>query len=198
MKNTILLILMALLLSSCFVGSTLIFTESDIGDSVNLVANPGFAAYSYTSEEALKGWSIYTTPEDKSFDRIRIDPVTAIEGETSLRIDASDKDVFLISDSFKVRRYGGYYSRIKVHSDSKQPPNLRFSFTTFKDDGKITNRFHKRAKFSKEWNPVSVSAGFLRPGVSFGRISVLIPAFSDGSIWIDDAGCWEVHGFRID
>lgn len=190
--------LSALLLSSCFVSSSLLFTEADIKDSVNLLVNPGFAPYSLIGEEALKGWNVHVEPPAKDFDKIKIDPMYALEGDTSLKISASEYDIMLISEPFKVRRYGGYYSKVMVHSDSPKPPVITLQMITFKDNGKITNRFKEKIRLEEGWNKLDVSAGFLRPGVSFGRISILIPPFDEGSIWLDDAGCWEVHGFRID
>jgi hypothetical protein len=190
--------LLALLLSSCFVSSSLLFTEADIEDSMNLLTNPGFAPYSLMGEEALKGWNVHIEPPAQSFDKIKIDPMLSLEGDTSLKISASESDVMLISDPFKVRRYGGYYSRVMVHCDSPQAPQITLQMITFRDDGKITNRFKKKQQLIEGWNKLDVSAGFLRPGVSSGRISIIVPPFEQGSIWIDDAGCWEVHGFRID
>jgi hypothetical protein len=180
------------------VSSSLLFTEADIGESKNLVANPGFALYSLSPNEALKGWSIIVEPASADFDKIRIDATDALEGESSLHISASDKDIMLISEPFKVRRYGGYYSRIKLKTDSPNPPQITMQMITFKENGKITNRFKAKQTPADVWNSLSVSAGFLRPGVNFGRISILIPPFSEGSVWIDDAGCWEVHSFKID
>jgi hypothetical protein len=190
--------LIALTLSSCFVSSSLLFTESDVQESKNLLANPGFAPYSLSPNEALRGWSILVEPYSADYDKIRIDPTQALEGDTSLRIAASDKDVMLISEPFKVRRYGGYYSRVMLKTDSPKPPQITLRMITFKEDGKVTNRFKEKTSLLEGWNRLAVSAGFLRPGVSFGRISILIPPFAEGSVWIDDAGCWEVHGFRID
>ncbi|MCB5233724.1 MAG: hypothetical protein LHW60_00550 [Candidatus Cloacimonetes bacterium] len=198
MKNIILLIIASLILSSCFMGSSLLFMESEIQDKPNLVLNPSFDAYSFAGTDALRGWTIYTKPDDSEFNKIRIDPMQSIDGDTSLRIDASNKDVVIISDSFDVRRYGGYYSRIRFKTDSPQPPQARLRLTAFKGNGKITNRFSKKMKLGQEWNTTSISAGFLKPGAKFGRVSIEIPAFKEGSVWIDDTGCWEVHGFRID
>jgi hypothetical protein len=189
---------MLVLLSSCFVSSSLIFTEADIEDSVNLLFNPGFAPYSLEGEEALKGWNVHVEPQSAGFDKIMIDATEFLEGKSSLKISASDKDILIISEPFKVRRYGGYYSRIRARSDSQAPPQIQLRMITFKDQGKITNRFKQKADLSTEWTSISTSAGFLRPGVSFGRVFIHIPPFSEGSIWLDDAGCWEVHGFRID
>ena len=64
---------MLVLLSSCFVSSSLIFTEADIEDSVNLLFNPGFAPYSLEGEEALRGWNVHVEPQSAGFDKIMID-----------------------------------------------------------------------------------------------------------------------------
>ncbi len=192
-------LLTALLLSSCFVSSSLHFTEGDIDDSPNLLLNPGFAPYSLLGEEALRGWNIHVNPPNKDFDKIRIDPSVSLEGDTALKISASDREVTLISEPFKVRRYGGYYSRAMIHSDSPAPPVINIEMVTFREDGKITNRFKNKTKgLSEGWNRLAISAGFLRPGVNWGRLSITIPPFEEGSVWLDDAGCWEVHGFKID
>lgn len=191
-------LLVALLLSSCFVGSSLRFTEADIEDSRNLLLNPGFAPYSFSGEDALRGWNIHVEPPSKEFDKVRIDPSLALEGDTALKISASERDVILISEPFKVRRYGGYYSRVMIHSDSPDAPQISMQMITFREDGKITNRFKSKTRLSEEWNRLAISAGFLRPGVSWGRLSITIPPFEEGSVWLDDAGCWEVHGFKID
>ena len=192
--------LMAILVlpSSCFVSSSLMFSEADIAESINLLLNPGFAPFALEGQEALKGWTVHVEPYSADFDKILIDGEDSVEGKTSLKISASDKDILIISEPFEVRRYGGYYARIKARSDSANPPKIQLRMITFKEMGKITNRFKQDAKLSEEWNLISTSAGFLRPGVSFGRVFIQIPPFSEGSVWLDDAGCWEVHGFRID
>ncbi|MCB5268421.1 MAG: hypothetical protein PHU99_07365 [Candidatus Cloacimonetes bacterium] len=192
------LLTLLLLLSSCFVSSSLVFTEADIENSMNLVHNPSFAPYSLRGEEALKGWNVIIEPHSNDFNKILIDNKVYLDGNTSLRIDASDKDVMIISEPFEVRRYGGYYARIKARTDSEEAPQINLRMITFKEQGKITNRFQHKTTVGKEWELISTSAGFLRPGVNFGRVFIHIPPFSEGSIWLDDAGCWEVHGFRID
>lgn len=192
------LLALLLLLSSCFVSSSLIFSESDIADNMNLLINPGFAPYALEGQEALRGWTVHVEPPSAGFDKILIDGQSFLEGKSSLKISASDKDVLIISEPFVVRRYGGYYARIKARTDSKTAPEISLRMVTFKEQGKVTNRFSQKAKVGSDWTLISTSAGFLRPGVSFGRVMIHIPPFNEGSIWLDDAGSWEVHGFKID
>ncbi|MDD2229896.1 MAG: hypothetical protein PHY48_10845 [Candidatus Cloacimonetes bacterium] len=190
--------LVLLLLSSCVSVSTLNFTEKDAEDSTNLIANPSFNPYSEIAAEALKGWVVHLDPPGGDTSPVIIDPTEAFEEGTSLRIDASDKSVMVLSDSFKARRYGGYYVRSSFKTNSANPPVVQMRLIVFQDNGKITNRFGQRIYPTPRWERRSLSAGFIRPGAKFARLAYLIPPFKDGSIWIDAAGCFEVHSFSID
>jgi len=202
MKNRVLgLVLLALLsffINACSVVTTLSFTERDIKDSPNLVENYSFSPYSTIGEEALKGWMVILNPHDNSESPITIDPDTACEGKTSLRIDASDKSVLILSEPFNVRRYGGYYLRCYFKTNFPNPPRPQLRFIVFKENGKIVNRFKTKAKINNDWQRTTISAGFIKPGARFGRLGIYIPPFKEGSIWIDDTSCFEVHGFKID
>ena len=196
-----LLALMALLmlfLSSCFVSSSLSYTESQTENVPNLVFNPGFNPYSLDPRTALKGWAVDYDPPNSPDGKVLIDTEVASEGKTSLRVDASDNAVILISDPFKVMRYGGYYIRAGIRGNAKDMPEITLRFITFKENGKIYNSFKKKVIPKSDWDKVSISAGFIRPGVNAGRVAIMVPPFKDGSIWIDDVGCWKVHHFRID
>lgn len=193
-----LMALLMLFISSCFVSSSLAYSESQTQDVPNLLFNPSFNPYSLDPATALRGWTLDSDPSGSPLGKVVIDTGTALEGKTSIRVDASERAVILISDSFKVIRYGGYYIRVGTRSTSSEMPEVTLRFITFKDNGKIYNRFRKKIKTDPEWTKSSISAGFLKPGVSFGRVAILIPPFKDGSVWIDDAGCWKVHHFRID
>jgi hypothetical protein len=198
MRLAVSLLSALLLLGGCVVSSTLLFTEADIEDSINLLANPGFVPHSLMTDHSPPGWNIHIVPQPGEMQLVKIDPMNAHEGDSSLKISASGFETKIVSEPFPVRRYGGYYARIMIQSDSQNPPLVTLQMVTFKEDGKITNRFKKKEQSSDKWSRINVSAGFLRPGVTWGRISIIIPPFDDGAIWIDDAGCWEVHGFRID
>lgn len=201
MKKSLLLLAAAailLLCSSCIVHSSLVYFDKDTEGVPNLLSNPGFDAFSLDPDQALLGWSIYSEGEGNKAIYAAIDPKVALQGSTSLRIDASDQTVVLYSDAFKVRRYGGYYVRLNAKSSEPEGPQITTRLITFWENGRVFSRFKSKMKTSNEWSKDTISAGFLKPGVSFGRIQIVIPPFENGSVWLDDAGCWEVHHFRID
>ncbi|PKN72670.1 MAG: hypothetical protein CVU50_05895 [Candidatus Cloacimonetes bacterium HGW-Cloacimonetes-3] len=193
------LILPALLLfSSCTVVSTLNFTDNDVDNTPNLIANPSFNPYSDVAADALKSWVVHLDPPGGESSPVNIDPGVSLDGGTSLRIDASDKSVMVLSDPFPVRRYGGYYVRTSFKTNTASPPQAQMRMIVFMDNGKIVNRFKKRFQITSEWERQTLSAGFIKPGAKFGRLAYMIPPFKEGSIWIDVAGCYEVHSFHID
>ena len=201
MKKSMLLLAAAavlLLCSSCIVHSSLVYFDKDTEGVPNLLSNPGFDAFSLDPDQALLGWSIYSEGDGNQSIYAAIDPKVALQGSTSLRIDASDQTVVLYSDAFKVRRYGGYYVRLNAKSSEPEGPQITTRLITFWENGRVFSRFKSKMKTSNEWSKDTISAGFLKPGVSFGRIQIVIPPFEKGSVWWDDAGCWEVHHFRID
>jgi hypothetical protein len=202
MKNNLFMCLYCLLVliftTSCLVRSSLVYLDSDTEGVPNLLSNPDFQAYSLDPDEALLGWTVHTQSSPMQGTPVYIDVKEAKHGNTSLRIDASEHQIVLLSDAFKVRRYGGFYSRIFVKSALAKGPQITMNFITFKDNGAVYSRFHSKLNSTSAWKKCAISAGFLKPGVSFGRIQIIIPPFTSGSIWLDDAGCWEVHHFRID
>lgn len=187
-----------LLLSSCTVVSTLSFSENDAENTPNLITNPSFNPYSDIASEALTGWVVHLDPPGGETSPVNIDPSMSIDGGTSLRIDASDKSVMILSDPFPVRRYGGYYVRSSFKTNSAAPPQAQIRLIVFKDNGKIVNRFKRKVQITSDWERETLSAGFIKTGARFGRLAYMIPPFKEGSIWIDVAGCFEVHYFRID
>lgn len=200
-RSLLLLCLSAVLMlfcASCLVHSSLVYFDKDTEGVPNLLSNPGFDAYSLDPDQALLGWTVYSGDAGSAKVSAAIDTKEALQGNTSLRIDASDKTVVLYSDAFKIRRYGGYYVRMNAKSSAKLGPQVNMRFITFWENGTVFSQFKSKLKTTAEWKTDTISAGFLKPGVSFGRIQITIPPFSEGSLWLDDAGCWEVHHFRID
>ncbi|MCB5245503.1 MAG: hypothetical protein RBR57_00035 [Candidatus Syntrophosphaera sp.] len=197
----LLLLGMALTLTSCFIHSSLMYFEKDTEGLPNLISNPGFNAYSLDPNESLRGWSLLiepTEPEKAQTNVVFIDGEKALHSGSSLRIDASSNKVSIISDPFRVHRYGGYYVRCYTYSSEPKGPQINMRLLTFQPDGSIDKKFKAKMQSKNEWKKITISAGFLSPGVTFGRVVIEIPPFNQGSVWIDDAGCWEVHHFKID
>ncbi|HNU53716.1 MAG TPA: hypothetical protein PLL58_04355 [Candidatus Syntrophosphaera sp.] len=192
-------LLLLLALSSCLVHTSLVYFDKDTEGVPNLVSNPGFSAYSLDPRQALLGWSVDMQGDsDAPKNLVFIDGKEAIQGNSSLRVDASPYTVVITSDAFRVSRYGGYYTRLWAKSSTALGPQINLRFITFKSNGKIDRQFRTKLKSTDTWEKKSISAGFLRPGVAFGRLQITIPPFTEGSVWLDDSGCWEVHRFRID
>ncbi len=192
-RSLILCALSALLLSSCFVGSSLMFFESDTHGRTNLVQNPGFTP----QNGIMSNWSI-VNDESESAQSVNVDHAVFTEGKNSLRIDASPYAVMIVSDPFKVRRYGGYYIRVNARATADTDEKIELRFFTYNSAGKHINRFRETLRVGEEWKKATISAGFLDTRSTFGRVAIFIPPFLKGSIWIDDAGAWEVHSFKID
>ncbi|HHZ15934.1 MAG TPA: hypothetical protein GX398_07495 [Candidatus Cloacimonetes bacterium] len=189
---------MLLLAGSCVVSPSLVFMESQTEGLPNLIFNPGFNPYSLDPATALKGWMVDHDPPDIKESNVVIDTNVALDGKTSLRIDASKHATIIISDSFDVMRYGGYFIKANVRTDSKDNPDIVLRFISFKENGKVYNRIKSKIRPTEDWTQGTISAGFIKPGVSFGRVAIMVSPFKDGSVWIDDVGCWKVHHFRID
>ncbi|MBW6513824.1 MAG: hypothetical protein K0B87_03605 [Candidatus Syntrophosphaera sp.] len=194
----ILNLILLLITASCIVHSSLVYLDKDTEGVPNLVTNPGFDAYSYDAHDALLGWTVHVDGLAKGSNPVFIDGGEAFESGTSLRIDASENTVTLLSDAFKVRRYGGYYIRLWGRSSQPRGPHVTLRFLTFRDNGSVFGKYRAKLKTRPEWKRESISTGFHKPGVSFGRLQIVIPPFSEGSVWLDNTGCWEVHHFRID
>jgi len=194
----VLAIALLLLLSSCTGVSTLNFSDKDLSNTPNLLLNPDFNPYSVVPSESLKGWVVHLDPPGGSDSPVIIDPEVHLEGGTCLRVDASDKSVMILSDPFEVRRYGGYYVHTSFKTNSPAPPIIQMRMIVFMENGKILNRFKNRFHLGSDWENQTISAGFIKPGAKFGRLAYMIPPFKEGSIYIDKAGVYEAHGFKID
>lgn len=190
------LVFVMLLLSSCFVGSSLIFFESDAAGKPNLVSNPGFVP-AQNAQANLQGWTLINIDESMKIP-VSYDYESTAEGKSSLRFDPSEQDIVIVSDPFHVRRYGGYYVRASIRSTADLLKKVQLRFFTYDENGKQINKFQHKIKPGQDWDRHTISAGFIDTRSSFGRVAILIPAFSKGSVWIDDIGAFDVHSFRID
>ncbi len=200
MTHRLLLLAIAclLVLSSCFIRTSLNFSDTMIDKLPNELINPGFELSGKDPRSAARGWDIVIDPPEGKGTVVSVDTQERKEGVSSLRIDASENAVMVYSESFDVARYEGYLIRASARSTSTERPQIALRFICFKENGKIANSYRKKLKTSGDWKQAEISAGFLRPGVQSGRVAILVPPFKDGSVWIDATGCWNVHHFRID
>ncbi|HRY83196.1 MAG TPA: hypothetical protein P5533_01035 [Candidatus Cloacimonadota bacterium] len=189
-------LLVLVLLSSCFVGSSLVFFEADAVGKPNLVHNPGFLP-GKNAEQGLPGWTLINIDEKMKIP-VSYDTVSTAEGKTSLRFDPSEQDIVIVSDAFRVRRYGGYYIRANVRGTADLLKKVQLRFFTYNENGKQINKFQHKFMPGADWDRYTISAGFIDTRSTFGRVALVIPAFSKGSIWIDEVGAFDVHSFRID
>jgi len=183
-----------LLLSSCFMGSSLLFLDSDSQNKPNLVGNPSFENPDSKNHALPEGWYLVSTAANKS-EPVALDSISVVSGSKSLRIVNSSKDMYLVSDAFRVVSDGGYYAKFSIRAQKKMDKSTRIFFWAYDDTGAKKNSFRKSIKARTDWKKASISAGFLNKSVSFARIAIFIPKDSGNTIWIDDIGCYMVHQF---
>jgi hypothetical protein len=184
-----------LLLSSCFFGSTLLYLDSDSQGKTNILKNHDFERSSNDDNQLPEGWYIVSSIKDEVV-QMSLDSLVVHSGKKSIRIRNSSKNLFLVSEAFKVNYTGGYYARGYFKAEKRTKKPLRLYFWAYNDAGDKVNSFQRSIKARPEWRRVGISAGFMKNSASFARIAIFIPKASDNTIWIDDAGCYLVHQFN--
>jgi hypothetical protein len=193
-----LLILLAMLFtSSCFVGSSLLFLESETTDKPNLVYNPGFEMGPAQEKWMPSGWVLIDSPREL-VEPIACDSSRALEGSNSLRIEKSNKHQMIVSDAFPINPQSGYFIKASAASTALRGPKLKLRFITYNNSGKIRNRFSTSIRSEQDWKKSSISAGFLKNDAVFGRVVLLVPPTGEETVWIDGVGCYRVHYFPVD
>lgn len=193
---SMLAMLTMLLLSSCFVGSSLLFLESETTDKPNLVFNPGFEL---TPQEKRmpSGWLLIDSTRELE-EPIACDTLQALEGKYSLRIEKSNKHQIIVSDAFPINSQSGYFIKASARSTAERGPKIKLRFITYNNSGKIRNKFSTSIRSNQNWKKSSISAGFLKSDAMFGRVLLQIPPTNGETLWIDGVGCYRVHFFPID
>ncbi|MDD2331331.1 MAG: hypothetical protein PHI68_01620 [Candidatus Cloacimonetes bacterium] len=178
-------------------GSTILFLEKDALHKPNLLANPSFALLPDSMNVMPSGWTIIGQRDDY-LGKVLCDSLTRVESGNSIRITGTRKPLMIISDPFKVDRFGGFFAKISALSSDDLGPRVRFRFITYNASGKIRNSFSSSLKSAQHWKKASISAGFLKTDVRFARLIILVPPTQEATLWINDAGCYEVHRFPLD
>ncbi len=184
------------LLNSCFMGSSILFLESDTIGKPNLILNPGFDSDPQGTGSMPQGWMLMGSARSTE-KQICCDKSDFLTGKQSLKIENSGKHLMIISDAFRISGQGGYYVKASAKSSSVRGPRVRLHFIAYNAAGNIRNTFKSSLWTTRDWKNTTISAGFLKKDVSFGRVLIIVPPTEDETIWIDDLGCYEVHHFGI-
>jgi len=192
-----LLCLVCLVCTSCFLGSSLLFLESDAADKPNLVTNPGFESKSKQINQIPVGWII--NPSGLlSQEVLSSDPTEFVTGTQSLKIVHTQRKLTLLSEPFRIDPWNGYYIRASAKTTNPDGAEIFLRFQTYAEDGTITNNYSAKNTCGSEWKRGSISAGFINKKATFARVLIVIPQTNDHPIWIDDVGCFSVHRFILD
>ncbi|MDZ4122096.1 MAG: hypothetical protein U1C33_06715 [Candidatus Cloacimonadaceae bacterium] len=186
-----------LLIGSCFMGSSILFLESDAVKNPNLIVNPSFETKASDKQILPKGWFLMGGSRDKA-EVIVCDTTTYVSGKQSLKIQGTENTVMIVSDAFRIEGQAGYFIKGSARSNSDYGPQVKIRFVAYSEAGTIRNTFTKRIRTSHEWHKGSISAGFLKSDVHFGRVLIIIPPTDEEPVWIDDIGAFQVHHFPID
>lgn len=188
------LLVMCLLIGSCFMGSSLLFLDSDSQGKTNLLPNHEFKIKDKKNHQIPDSWYIISSAENR-IEPVFIDSLKTHSGGYSLKIVNPTKDLYVVSDAFRVNFTGGYYSRLYMSSSKPMQKKAKLYFWGYDAGGKKVNTFGKGVRTKGDWKRASISAGFLNNNISFARIAVFIPKDENNTYWIDDIGCYLVHQF---
>lgn len=184
------------LVSGCFMGSTILFLEKDAIGKPNMLANPGFAKDPKLEQTMPHGWLLMGA-DQASGTEVSCDNMQSIVGENSLKIEKSTRHLMIVSDSFNINHQGGYFVKASAKSSSEKGPKLKLRFIAYNQSGAIRNTFSANLKTTQSWKKATISAGFLKQNVHFGRVIILVPPTGEDTVWLDDLGCFQVHHFGI-
>jgi hypothetical protein len=187
MKKIVLALLV--ILSSCFFGSVMNFSEKDIKDNENEVLNTSFENGEYDPQKLPDGWFLL---EDTS-NYITWDNENSHTGSKSLKIEYPRDKINIISDAFLIDADQVYYSclYVKTNYNSNQPITIRF--LAFDSKGKRVSEFSNNGLPKQDWTQIDITSGFLKSTARFGRIIISIPKKSDKIYWLDDIGSYAVY-----
>ena len=183
------IIAFAVLLSSCFIGTVMNFSEKDIKGKENEVYNSSFENGDYDPDRLPDGWSLL---DDKS-NNILWDDEISCTGLKSLKIYNPKKKINLISDAFPIDADYVYYSRffVKTNYDSNHLITIRF--LAFDANGNRVSKFSENDLPKQDWTQIDLTSGFLKSTARFGRIIISIPRKSDKIYWLDDIESYAVY-----
>jgi hypothetical protein len=185
---------LCLLLGSCFMGSSLLFLESDSKDRPNLVLNSNFEFPDKRNPNNPAAWLLVSNSNDLT-EPVALDSTVSFSGKRSVRFTNNSRDMLLVSDAFKINFTGGFFIKCSIKSAKPMLKAARVHFWAYDDAGSRKDKFSKGIKAKTEWKKATISAGFLKNSVTFARIAIYIPRDPENTVWVDDIGCYQVYQF---
>ncbi len=186
-------VLLFVVLTGCFFGSTLEFSEKDAEGKENLVFNADFEGGDFKYDEVPLGWMILHKTKPEAV--ITWDNNVAYSGEKSACITVDNSEVSLISEAFDINFQYAYYNRLFMKSDKWIGDGITCYFVTFDDKGKIRNEISQKTSLQTEWSKLEFSTGFFKKEAKYARIVINFDVKGKRKIWVDDVGSFNVYQF---
>lgn len=183
------IVALLIILSGCFFGSVMNFSEKDIKGKENEVYNTSFEDGEYSSNKLPDGWSLLKSDSDYIF----WDNETSRTGAKCLKVEHLKDKINIISDAFPIDADYIYYSRFFVRTNYDSNHLITIRFIAFDTKGNKVSKFSENGLPKKEWTQIDITSGFLKSTARFGRIIISIPSKSDKIYWLDDIESYAVY-----
>ena len=183
------IIALLVVLSSCFLGSVMDFSEKDIKGKENEVYNSSFESGEYDQYKLPDGWFLL----EDTFDYVSWDNENPHTGSNSLRVQHPSDNINIISDAFQIDADYVYYSRFFVKTNYNSNQSITIRFLAFDSKGKRVSKFSENGLPKQDWTQIDITSGFLKSTARFGRIIISIPKKSDKIYWLDDIESYAVY-----
>lgn len=179
------------LLSGCFFGDSLGFTEEDAKGKENLLWNGSFESGEYAVTAIPEGWMV--------LDRERFGPQILWISE-----DKKDEDravifkdtagsISLISSPFTLYPRAAYYFRCYLKSDAADPSEVTVRFIAFDNHEKKTDQYIHEFIPGREWTRAEFSAAYFKNTAVSARIILTVRTKPEETITLDQAGVFEIY-----
>ena len=183
------IIALFIVLSSCFFGSVMDFSEKDIKDNENEVFNTSFEIGEYDPQKLPDGWFLL----EETSEYITWDNKNPYTGSKSLKVEYPKDKINIISDAFPIDADQVYYSRLFVKTNYNSNQSITIRFLAFDSKGKRVSKFSNNGLPKQDWTQIDITSGFLKSTARFGRIIISIPRKSDKIYWFDNIESYAVY-----
>jgi len=178
-----------IILSSCFFGSVMNFSEKDINGKINEVYNSSLENGEFNQNILPEGWSLL----ENGSDYVEWNSDLSRTGSKCLKVEHSENRINIISDAFPIDADQIYYSRFFVKTNYNSNHLITIRFVAFDTNGKRVSKFSENGLPKSDWTQIEITSGFLKSTARFGRIIISIPSKSDKIYWIDDIESYAVY-----